>query len=315
MKKFINRVFTFSIPIALLTLPIDFSISYLLGKKNIFASGELEIWEDIYSSNIDCDIAIIGSSRAWVHINPQILEDSLDKTAYNFGIDGHNFRIQYLRHSEYLKYNKKPEQIIVSVDVFSFQEQNELINHQQFLPYMLWNKEIYNYTISYRGFNKIDYYIPLVRYFGETSSLIHSLSVLFNINNNEKLRNKGFKGMDRQWNSDFKNAKEENKKYKIIIDKESITLFKYFIEECRRDGINLTLVYTPQYIEGQHFVANRTEIMNTFKDISDSYNVAFYNYSNDSICFDKSLFYNSSHLNKKGATLFSQKLAHDLMKQ
>jgi hypothetical protein len=314
MKKFTIRAFTFTIPIVLFMLPIDFSISYLLGKKNKFAAGELEIWKDIYSSNIDCDIAIMGSSRAWVQINPQILKDSLDKAVYNFGIDGHNFRIQYLRHAEYLKYNKNPEQIIVSVDEFSFQKKNELVNYQQFLPYMLWNEDIYKYTISYKGFNKIDYYIPLVRYFGETTSIIHSISVLLNINNHEKLRNKGFKGMDRQWNSDFENAKEEFNQYKIVLDKESIQLFKCFVEECRKNEIDLTLVYTPLYIEGQQFVSNRDEIINIIEGMANDYNIAFYNYSNDSICFNKSLFYNAGHLNKKGAALFSQKLAHDLMK-
>ena len=36
-------------------------------------AGEMEVWNDIYYNNIDADLAIYGSSRAWVQINPEIL--------------------------------------------------------------------------------------------------------------------------------------------------------------------------------------------------------------------------------------------------
>lgn len=314
MKHFIKKLLTFLLPLILLSYPIDLGISYLLQQKEKVFAGELEVWKDIYNSNINCDIAIVGSSRAWVQINPEILKDSLKLSTYNFGIDGHNFWLQYLRHSEYLKYNKKPKLIIVSVDLFTLEKRIDLYKHSQFLPYMLWNKEIYKFTISYKGFNKIDYYIPLVRYFGERTSLNYSLSKLFSKNNNEKLRNNGFAGKNKQWNSDLEKAKKEKGQLIIDIDKETIRLFKSFVKECKRNGTELILVYTPEYIEGQCFVSNRKDIINIYKDISYKENVAFYDYSNDSICFNKTLFYNASHLNMKGANIFTQKLAHDVKK-
>ena len=76
----------------------------------------------------------------------------------------------------------------------------------------------------------------------------------------------------------------------------------------------MIFVYTPEHIEGQHFVSNRAEIMAFYKKIADKYNIPFIDYSADSMCYNKDYFYNSEHLNLKGANMFSQKLASDLKK-
>jgi hypothetical protein len=40
----------------------------------------------------------------------------------------------------------------------------------------------------------------------------------------------------------------------------------------------------------------------------------FLDYSSDTICNNKKLFYNSQHLNSKGSEIFTKKLAKDLLK-
>lgn len=314
MKHFIKNVLRFLLPIVVLAFPMDLGISYLLSQKKGIFAGEMDIWENIYHSNIDCDIAILGSSRAWVHINPEVLEDSLQMSAYNFGLDGHNFWLQHLRHSEYLKHNKKPKHIIVSLDVYGLEKQRRLYNYAQFMPYMLWNKNIYKYTSPYRGFRKIDYFIPLVRYFGKTSLLNSCVATLLNKNQDKPLRKDGFANRDKQWSSDLARAKKEHLQYKIDIDPEIVRLFESFIKASQQDSIELTLVYTPEYIEGQEFVSNREDIINLYRHIAQKYELIFYDYSDDSLCFDKSFFYNASHLNKEGSRLFNRKLANNLKK-
>jgi hypothetical protein len=170
MKKFILKTLCFFLPAIILAYPLDFVMSYYLSQSKSYP-GEYEVWNDIYNANANCDIAIYGSSRAWVHIDPEILSDSLVNKAYNFGMDGHNFWMQYLRYLEHVKYNKKPSTIILSVDMFSLQKRNDLFQLDQFLPYMLWNSNIQEYTSSYIGYNKFDYYLPLIRYSGKYKAL------------------------------------------------------------------------------------------------------------------------------------------------
>ena len=76
-----------------------------------------------------------------------------------------------------------------------------------------------------------------------------------------------------------------------------------------------SIVYTPVHIDGQKFVTNRDELIETYNNYSSKYSIRFYDYSKDSICLDRSYFYNSTHLNKKGSEIFSKKLANDLKVQ
>lgn len=311
MKKFLLKIFYFVLPFILLALPLDYGISYFLSQSNQHP-GEIEVANDIYNSKANCEVAIYGSSRAWLHISPQIISDSLGLTTYNFGIDGHNFWLQYLRHLELIRYNNKPKKIILSVDIFSLQKRVDLYNPDQFLPYMLWNKNIQEFTGSYIGYNKLDYSIPLIRYAGKFQALKTSIKMLIDNSPHKRYRNNGYLGMEREWNTNLETAKANQKFYEIQLDQRSIELFKSFIQECKNMDIDLIMVYTPEYIEGQKFVSNREKVICIYKEISDKYKLPFYNYSKDTICFDRSLFYNSSHLNKKGSEIFSKKFAHDL---
>ena len=152
MKKFIKNILLFILPIISIAYLIDSIISNQLKKDNSYAGGEYTVWNDLYNGNVDSEIVVYGSSRAWVHIDPIILENNLGKTSYNLGIDGHNFWLQYLRHKTLLKYNTKPKYIIFSVDVSSLYKRKGLHNLEQFLPYMLFDRDIMKYTSSYRGF-------------------------------------------------------------------------------------------------------------------------------------------------------------------
>lgn len=285
----------------------DYFISNKL-KKNHKSPGEIEVWNDIYSGNINSDIAIYGSSRAWVHIDPSILEDSLNLKAYNFGIDGHNFWLQYLRHKEYLKYNNSPKIILLSVDVFSLQKRKDLYELNQFLPFMLWNKNIIKFTSSYNGFTYKDYYFPLLRYNGK----IRKIELDREDNTEITYRQNGYKGMEREWNTDLAKAKLKMSQYKINMDSSSVNLFNQFLMETKENNIKVILVYTPEYIDGQKFVENRDEIIKVYKEFAEKYNLIFLDYSNNDLCKRKELFYNSSHLNKEGAEIFTRKLSSEL---
>jgi hypothetical protein len=312
MKLFIKNFFVFIIPLLIIIIPLDLTLSKLLKKSNTYAQGEYSVWNDLYNGKVNSEIVIYGSSRAWVHVDPQILKNELGVSSYNLGIDGHNFWLQYLRHKILLKYNQKPKYIILSVDSRTLEKRDNLFNSHQFLPYMLWDKDIINFTKSYYGYSNIDYYLPLLRYYGKKIVLVEATNNFLFSSNLKLDRNNGFKGMDRQWNNDFENAKNKLKHYKAELNQESIQLFDRFLGECKENDMEAIFVYTPEFIEGQEFIQNREEIISLFKDFSDKYNISFLDYSDDEICSQKKYFYNASHLNKEGAEIFTKKLAEDL---
>lgn len=305
MRKFIVNICVFIIPVVLLSYPLDLFLSYKIKRTNE-CQGEFEVWNDIYGGGMECELAIYGSSRAWVHINPEIIEDSLKYNSYNFGIDGHNFWLQYLRHNEYLKHNSKPKIIVHSVDLFTLQKREELYNMSQFLPYMLWDSDLFKSISSYKGYSFADYFFPLVRY-RHTSS-----SIKFIENHNSPIRNKGFRGIWREWGNDLDKAMKVNDDYTVTLDSASLNLYEQFLKECKFKNIEVIMVYTPEFIEGQNYVSNRKEVIELYHDLETKYELLFLDYSNNYLCYDKQFFYNATHLNAKGADIFTKMLAHDI---
>tara|TARA_R100000935_G_scaffold14097_1_gene28401 strand:- start:165 stop:1124 length:960 start_codon:yes stop_codon:yes gene_type:complete len=313
MKKFILTVNYFFLPILILSVPLDYFFSKQLSESTKFAGGENLVWNDIYNGKINDDIFIYGSSRAWVHISPQILEEKLGRTAYNFGFDGQNFDIQNLVHQEVLRYNSKPKYIIYSLDVFTFMRKDEIHNNIQFLPYMFMNGNLRSYLSSYNGHSYYDYYLPMIRYAGKSQVIQQALKFSNNRDSVRPFRLKGYRGKEALWNDDLKKAKEKQSNLVIKIDSELVEDFKVFLDKCESDNIKVIFVYTPEYFEGQNFVSNRSEIISLYKKIAENRQIPFIDYSDDILSTQREYFYNSSHLNKKGAELFTKKLSEDLI--
>jgi hypothetical protein len=313
MKKFIKHFLLFVAPIVILAYFVDVFISNNLKKCNGVAIGEFSTWNDLNEGMINSDIVIYGSSRAWKHLSPKIITQKTNISAYNLGIEGHNFWLQNLRHKILFKKNKKPKLIIFSVDIFTLQKNKDLYNSEQFLPYMLWNNQIEETTISYNGFNRFDYNMPLIRYYGKYKEVVKAVSVFLKPTNNKIKRVNGYQGQNKKWSDDFSKAKLKMKKYKISLDEKTVVLFEKFLKDMNEEGVKVVFVYSPEYIEGQKFIEGRKELISLYTKYSEQYHVPFYDFSNDAICYRKDFFYNSNHLNKVGAELFTRKFVDTLL--
>lgn len=310
MPIFLRRLAYFLLPIALLTFPLDYVISHYLQQSKVFASNEYMVWNDIYSRKLDTDIAIYGSSRAFVQFDPAILADSLHGSVYNFGVDGNDFGIQYLRHQLFLKYNKLPKKIVCSLDIYTLEKNKDLYNKDQFLPYLLYNQTIMPNLQQYNGFQKIDYYLPLTRYYGNKYAINCFFRNLFYKDTATAVRIRGYNPRTEDWNDDFDKAQQKIPQYEVKIDAALLHLFRDWIQECAQKKIEIVLVHAPEYIAAKDFITNRAEITDLYNEIAIQYNIKFIDFATNKICYDKQYFYNSQHLNKKGATLFSRELAH-----
>jgi len=312
MRQFIKRSIYFCLPILGLTVACDLFVSTQLKKSRVYASGEYPTWNAIYSGKMNCDIAIYGSSRACVQIDPSILSDRLAHSCYNFGIDGHNFWAQYFRHQQIIAYNRKPRIILQSLDMTTLTERGELFNADQFLPYMLFNDALEAFSKDYDVFHFPEFRLPLIRYAGKRNALLHTIKLAFTTQPTGIGRTKGFEGQDLRWNNDLTAAKNRFGKLTIKLDSGCVRLFEEYVRECANSDIRIFLVYSPEYVDGQHFVENRHEIIEIYRNLAARYNLPFLDYSSDPISFDRSYFYNASHLNKTGAEVFTNKLAGDL---
>ncbi len=282
--------------------------------SNAHAQKEFPTWNAIIEGKVNSDILIYGSSRAWVQVNPSLIRDSLNSTAFNLGIDGHNFYLQNLRHKMLLEFNSSPKIIIHIVDISTFQKTDELYNSDQFLPYMLWNSNIKKATSTYKGFNFLDYYIPLLRYYGKTEAIKVFIKLIIKPQSNAIERIYGYQGQNKTWNSDFKKAKEKLDHIQVVLDTCLISKFNNYLIDCKSKGIKVLLIHPPEYIRSQSFIKNRDDVISLFKDFEERLDVSFYDFSDNSISYNRNNFYNTTHLNQNGSELFTNKII-DLLKE
>lgn len=310
MKTFLKSIVLFFIPVLVFAFSFDLFLSKTLqtSKDKYYV-----VWNDLVKGKINSDILVYGTSRARAHISTKIVEQGLSKTCYNLGMDGYTFDMEYCRHKLILEKNKRPEVIIQTLDYHTLSKLKDLYLYEQFYPYFN-DKTIVQTTKKYNGFNWYDYNLPLVRYYGSFAQIKSALNIFLRPSHNKGNRYRGFYNYDQNWTEEFDNARKKQPRLFQKLDVESVKLFEKYLDEVKKSGIKMIFVYTPEYIDGQHFVSNRAAIMNFYRRIAHKNNISFLDYSNDSICFQKQYFYNAEHLNLKGANLFTEKLVNDLTK-
>ena len=98
MKKFLSKILIFVLPAWLLLLVVDYWFSQEAKQSNDYV---IEAWYDLMNGDINADVIVMGSSRAWVHIDPLILDSILGVNTYNLGIDGRSFNSQIKKYHIY----------------------------------------------------------------------------------------------------------------------------------------------------------------------------------------------------------------------
>jgi len=180
---------------------------------------------------------------------------------------------------------------------------------------MLFNKEMEQTIISYQGYTAADFDVPLLRYYGKKDAIFSAIKYSINPSNNPVKRIKGYEGVeDLSWHNDLDKAKKKMPYYEVKIDTATVALFEKYLADCKAKGIKILLLFSPEYIEGQRFTKNRNDVINIYKTLSAKYNIPFFDYSSDSMSYERKYFFNAEHLNKLGATVFTERLIDTLRK-
>ena len=310
MKFFLTRLAVF----ICICLVLAYSLQWVAdtGLKKSDFSIDYKEWNDITESRINADIIVLGSSKAWKQVSPKEFEQNFKLSTYNLGMDGHDFPMQKWRFDTYLKYNSKPKFVIQIIAL------NELSNPQiefhyiQFIPYL--NRDYIKTFGGHSYLSYLDFYIPLYKYCHNTGTLETGLISFFSKHQKGNNKYKGFLSTNAHW--DNKDLTAIKKKYPngitAQIDPVANADFIDLIRTCKKENIDLILVYPPTTDIFQNMIVNRSEIMNFYQNLSAVYKLKYLNYSKDTICADTAMFYNFNHLNTRGVTIFNKQLINDL---
>lgn len=283
-------------------------VPYFVVRKGItkyYSGGTVE---KIMLHQLDADIAVFGSSVAWVHFDPMVIENVTGASCYNFGINGANF-IQYEGLlKEYLEYSESKiivlagtstefikRESIYEIDRYYdwFGNENVYTSLASIDPLLAWrSRYIPMYDII--TLNKKIYRISLRGLLGQTYSILER-------------EVKGFSPKQRSWK-----AKEVDGNFLIEVDNEVIKKYQETIIAINRKGKRVVLILAPIYVDGQKSIVNLNEVRKAYQTLAGEENI-FLDFTYSEICQNKSFFYNNTHLNAEGAKLFSREFSKKLL--
>lgn len=304
MKKFLSLTVLFTAILLLIAATADHLVTRKLHtlKTSPFAN-----WNDIYQHNIQSDVLIMGSSRAYVQFNPAILDSILHINSYNLGSNGRRVDSQILKYRIYRQHNPKPKLILYEVHEGTMGISNNF-DQIQFLPYLR-DDDLWLGVHEQEGFRWDDRWIPCWRYRNYAKTVRDICKNKSQYTDNNRFCYKGFCDFDKKWN-----GTDYNKISTIRhqCDSQALALFDAFLADCQRENVRVVMVMAPYYIGATNKLADEAAMKKMFLQFAERYNVPLLDYTHTPICSDTTYFYNASHLNRYGSQLFTKQLAHDL---
>ena len=294
---------------ALFFVALLFCADQLVGRvleKMYFSSKSGVNFQTTYAmDSTKADIIILGSSRASHHYIPQLFEDSLNMSCYNAGRDGTQFFYSYILFNSIIK--RYSPQIII-FDIHPNMVYTNEKNYEDFsilLPYYRYNSTLKNCMTIKGNFEKL----KLCSFIYPFNSTVLSLIVGNKHQSSDAFINKGYLPLNNKL-TDKLAANRSQKLNENNLDYCVIDSLKKMTQECRKRGIRLLLVHSPQYSISPH--SKGTELLTNIS----SNKIHFLDLANDSVFMTNPFYFaDLAHLNNEGAKLFTNKIIASIRKK
>lgn len=304
MKRFLIRCCVFTLCLLLVATLCDLWIS---SKGRASGMRNQKLWNEWYGKNDSYDVIISGNSRAMVQYDPTIMDSLLHVDCFNLGFNGSSINRQVIKYKIYRRTHPAPKLIVQNVDFYTLAI-TKGYRVDQFYPY--WNdKELVRMFDEYENFTWTEKWIPCFRYIGYPKFVRQ----IVRGEDEDKVLYKGYRPYEQEW--DAKNLEDaiEEGGHEYDRDPLAIQLLYSFIQEVRKDGSEIILVHAPMYSKTYNGLIIEPEKMFALYDsIAAVSGIRVLDYTNMPFSNDTTYFYNGTHMNKKGAEIFTRQLAQDI---
>lgn len=297
MKRFLINIFQFGIVFFL----ID-KIFFLF----LFISPGLEKddrLEKLINGEINKDVIIIGSSRGARNLIANEIEIKTGKETFNLSYPGSNIEFHEFILRTLLKYNQKPETIILSIDdpTFLLDDVSLEFRYERFYPLMK-----YNYLVQ-EMINR-----------GEKNYLAKYFALGRISKTNISFQEKQFSSLDTltscgsmpisftqpEYNFKFDSIPQ---KYPIFLEEENrINAYIKFQERCKEENIRLITVFSPNYR------AHNLGFENRVRELTMDNNLLYIYDLTNNVYKNQSYYYDETHLKNDGALIFTNEIVSNL---
>ncbi len=295
MKGFVFKLLIYVLVALAVLVVADYALSGWMRKVH---HPNNEIWDEVMEGKVDADVIALGSSRANTAFYPPVVDSVLETNSWNLGVLGHHFQAEDLRYKMYRLHNRKPRLVVQFVDPLIFSSGKEF-DRVQFLPWF-WDKA---FRKSFRDSFGSDFFFknafPFVRY--------HSF-LPWEVAYDGRCTEKGF----HTYEPDRKDPLNSAFKEFLAQDEDLMDRFVSFLFSLKEDGIEVVMVYPPEYKTIVYEDGQREATRSCMDSIAKLTQTPYIDYSNMVLCSDSTNFIDVNHLNLKGAIEFSDSLSNDI---
>lgn len=293
MKKFLLKVLLFFACVVVMDFAFGRFFSFL---RTHAKGGSTANCEYIANRAID-DIIILGSSRATHHYVPQIIVDSLGMSCYNCGEEGNGVVLAYGR-LKMLTGRYRPKLVIYEITPgydYGTTEPNS-----KYLGYLraYYNKD--GISEIFDDFDDEQSWLKMQsKMYQNTSRLLPDLvdNVLGRDNN------QGYSPLNGKLN-ESKRLSTPVDRIAMEVDSLKLSYVEELIKLCQENDIPLLLMMSPWYNYGDNLIEYEPAMQ-----LCEQYKVPIFNSINDSIIASNAeMFQDLSHLNCKGAEMYTSNL-------
>lgn len=292
MKKFLVNIALFFAIVAAVDFSLGKVFHYLQSRAGGRTGAEYYVCE-----NATEDVIIMGSSRASHHYVPEIISEKMGMSCFNAGQDGNGIIMQYGRWMM-LTNRYTPKVLIYDINSsFDMAMSDNMTYIDRLKPFktksfvkdyisslfplerlkMLSNMYCYNYKymemasdwIKQSNYTTLSGYIPLHGHIREEVVV-----------------------------------RDVKKKKRLESDRIKIQYLGQIIKEARQMGVSVVLVVSPSWKGGYY----SKEIYAEIESVALKYGALFLDYTDSIICYNPDYFKDSTHLNDKGARVFTEDL-------
>ncbi len=298
-KKGISRVVGF-----LIALILCDSIVGMFAKMLFYSQKSGKYARLTYIVKTDTsEIVVIGSSHAMAHFIPEIIQDSLHESTFNYGTNGQKLLFSRAIY-EIRKRRRKPKTIILNIDADWFIDKHSQQDRMADLyPYYADAGEI-----IFRDFSMKDRFVGRLKFLSKTfpynSTIVHVIKYKLKPQDDFSGYEPLYGPVDSlqfEQKRDYESGKGDVKLPQP--DDELIDLFRQFIADANANNIRLFIVFSPDLFRAD----NAENYMDQkIKRICDSAGTPTIDFSNSGIFNNnRLLFHDFSHLNDSGARIFT----------
>ena len=283
---------------------LDYSIGVILDRY-LFLKDDPQL-EYAYKGGNGEDVVILGASRALHHYVPAVIENELNLSCYNYGMDGRNIFNQFVVASELIKDNRhKPSVAILEIASIDIEDTPG------------WNYEkLSNLNVLYKR-NKIvqdliDSDNPYKGFALRHSNLFRYNSLFLQLLKSVLLKNstdadlKGYVPLHSVWDKDIETIENDST---LVVQPEKELYLRALLTSYQEAGIKLVVYNSPDY---RNFKYPRLWL-DKVSEICREFSVPFYNHDHDTLFMAHREWFNEPfHLNDDGAIVYTHVVSEEI---